>query len=762
MAAVIFEASSGSLLDEARIGNETLGIFQPSGLAKTPDGDFIVFDEQNEPSHLKGETIVRFKPGVLKTSFIDNMDLRYGLAGEVFQDKDCLGTMAEVLSANDLGNWVVAKIHRNMTTADSLATTRLSKVIKVPDFYNTIVLMAPKEYGAIEGEYAISDSLESADLLCCIRYAEVNRVVTLDDCEPNDPLYETQGNLHPNEEYTDGHINMEPAWCIAGGGSSNVKVAIIDSGIRWSHEDFGDGTFSGSVIVDGKDYGTGAHISTDNNNDSFDHGTRVASVIGSIRNNAIGVAGIAGGSGSADGVRLIAQKAVYPGLEMSIDKLIEAFGDAVDEYSVHVINCSGGYNDPIYSLSDYDIALREKLHHANRMGVIICASRGNSLSGEPENTPRNPATAQDEWVLCVGGTGTDGNYNPECRFGGPMDIAAPSRWQLTRSAQNYITGTSQASDQAYGGISFTSGATPHAAGLAALMVGYYESTGTPLVQEDIEYIIQASATDVGDFGYDAETGYGRINAGVALQMIEQPMCNVYHFGTDVNPHSRIQQLVGENVIIELDEPFTTEEGQVFDKGIYSADVYKVTATVTHPLPANAQLNHFWARHSSSTVFKLYGTSGGQNVLRPVEHATVIGTPTQSIAVLEGYVYYLKNSSCSIEGWIPASPENAQLTYSVIGCLTTGTEEAAANMLNLFPNPASGQISVSLPQGARWDNFDGLSILDFSGRQVISAKGIEQASSNPTITLDVGHLPSGFYTCVVRWQGHTFSTKFMKL
>ncbi|TAK37251.1 MAG: T9SS type A sorting domain-containing protein, partial [Saprospiraceae bacterium] len=705
-----------------------------------------VLDQSGNPAHLKDEVIVRFKPGVVKNSFIDNTDLRYGRLGDILDDNFCLQTMIEQLSGNAVGDWVAVKIHRNMTTADSVATTRLGREIKVPDFYNTLVLLSGSR--SLD-ETDISEILEDSKLKCCIRYAEVNQFVTPDDCEPNDPLYVNQGNLHPTATYPDGDINMEEAWCIAGGGSSDVKVAIIDTGVRWSHEDF-----AGTVVIGGMDYTNGSDILSNNENDVTDHGTRVASIVGSVRNNAIGVAGIAGGSGSADGVRLVALKSFGAGQ----DKFIESFGDAVDDYEVQVINCSGGYNDD--EISDNNLSLlREKLHHANRMGVVVCASRGNSAN-DPNpsnpNSPRYPGTAQDEWVLCVGGTGTNGLYNPECRFGEPIDIAAPSRWQLARSAANFLPNTTTPSDQAYGGISFTSGATPHATGLAALMIGYAASQGTQLVQEDIEYIIQASATDVGANGYDGQTGHGRLNAGAALQMIEGPDCHVYHFGTDVNTSTKTQQLLETGVTLELTEPYTTENGQTFDAGAYTADVYKVTATVAHPLPANSTITHYWERHSSSTVFRHYETVGGQNLLIPVENVLITSAPTTGIAPLEGYVYYLKNGDCSIEGWIPASPDDAQLTYSLIGCASTATSEVVAGMMQLFPNPATNQLTIALPGNERPGDCQ-LSILDFSGRQVM----LQQVNAGSDMSIGISQLPQGVYTCLLQTGGKSFSSKFIK-
>jgi len=242
-------------------------------------------------------------------------------------------------------------------------------------------------------------------------------------------------------------------------------------------------------------------------------------------------------------------------------------------------------------------------------------------------------------------------------------------------------------------------------------------------------------------------------------MIEQPGCNVFHFGTDVNPDTRVSQQVADDIALELTEPYTTESGQSFDKGNYTADVYKVTATVTHSLSGSFQITHSWERHSGSTVFDLYTTSGG-NKLLPVEIVKFVGTPSQNTAVVEGYVYYLKNAACTVEGWIPASPENAELTYSIIGCSMTGTDEAAMPTLQVFPNPATGHLTVGIPQGTTSD-FQWVSVHDFSGREVmrLATAAVERQAN--AFQLDVSGLPPGIYSCTLTSPDNRLTAKFIK-
>ncbi|MFK8104557.1 MAG: S8 family serine peptidase [Saprospiraceae bacterium] len=723
------------------------------------DRELLPVFSNDQASHINKEIIVRFKPNVIDQAFIDNPNFRYTRFGDVIADETCFDAMDEKLeTSGTLEDWQLIKVHRSLSTRDSMATTHLGETLSVPDFYNTFVLVVPKDYQRIIGEFALADSLQSDDLRCCVRSATPNLMFTV-DCEPNDNLYSTQGHLHPNATYDKGHINMEPAWCIHTG-RDHIKIAIIDSGVEWSHEDFG-GTagFEASVIEDGYDYTSNTPIENTPENDPFNHGTKVASVAAAIRNNGIGVAGMAGGDDNGNGVRLIVAKTVDNLGFGNLAQMLAAYADAALLYDVNVINHSGGISPTSsYWTPDNLILFREQLHFANRMGITIVASRGNK--GAIGNAARYPGTAQDEWILCVGGTDKVGLYNQQCSGGLGIDIAAPSRWELTRTIQ--ADGTNE-----YGGISFTSGAAPHGAGLAALMQSYYSSTepNLSLVQEDIEYIIQVTADDV-DFspasvGYDDPTGHGKINAGAAMELIERSHCNILHFGTASDPHTRNIQMLKNDIPLELTEPFTTATGLIFEAGMYKADVYKVQVRVEHSLPMGMNtIEHFWERHSGSTVFKYHDTSTDENTLQPLEFATFVGSPTLGVAILKGYVYHLKDNNCSDLGWIPAAPETANLSYSLLACTMTSTNDIIdeGNDLTVYPNPTQSNLTIEFDH-SDLENVECV-ITDIQGRIIRSKVFLSDVGTNK-IQIQCEDFPRGLYFCKIIIRNQTISRKFIK-
>ena len=711
-----------------------------------------VVDTSGNPLYVENEVIVRFNQGAIKNSFINNKGMEYEALGGIFDDATCLREIQKILGTTDVSNWIASKIYKGMTMADSNAVTSMGKTIHVPDFYNTLLLHIPDNYDRIIGEIAIRDTLDSDSLGCCVLFAEVNRIFTLDECNPDDPLYSTQASLQSTTQHPNANINVEEAWCISTG-SSDIKISIVDSGIRWSHEDFGDGTFEGSVIVGGKNYETGQEVFANPDNDVLGHGTQVASIPGAIRNNNKGIAGIAGGSGSMDGVRLVAQN-IRP---LTAARIVEAFEDAVNEYGAQIINMSGGYwPDQLPEDDQYTDDLREIMHFLNRMGVVICASRGNGFGSD---YPRYPCSIQDEWVICVGCTGTDGQWNSNCNIGGGIDIAGPSSYEIAKSIQN-------TSDQAYGGISNSSSATPHVTGVAALLLGHAQSIGIQLTPDDVEGLIQASATNVGNSAtdYDEETGHGRLNAGKALSLLDGPSCDLYQFGTETNAHTRSIELVEENVDLVLLEKYFTESGEEFSEGVsYSADVYKVTVDVSHSLSAGHGIRNIWSRNSTSTTLGLYEESDfpfAPNTLLPVEQVNIIGTPTETAATLEGYVYHLETLGCPDDsGWIPAPPEDAVLNYSIVGCILSSTDEIEKESLKVYPNPTTGELIIELPLDIKVGYTSLLEVYDFSGRKV---KSVRFPETQHKMTINVEALPAGMYTCILSNGNVIYPTQFVKL
>ncbi len=188
---------------------------------------------------------------------------------------------------------------------------------------------------------------------------------------PNDPLFSlqwghrNQGNVQSyNNQGLVGTVGMDSkildAWKITKG-SSNIIVAVIDSGIDINHPDINK-----ARIMDGWDFRSnnqGSQVLRSNLFDYENHGTAVTGIIAATVNNGIGIAGI-------DQNCRILPLIVDPGKH---DQIANAIKKAVDS-GAKVINMSLGGN--IESSEDY----KQAINYASRNNVTIVAASGNDNS----------------------------------------------------------------------------------------------------------------------------------------------------------------------------------------------------------------------------------------------------------------------------------------------------------------------------------------------------------------------------------------------
>ncbi|MFZ4476117.1 MAG: S8 family serine peptidase [Saprospiraceae bacterium] len=727
-----------------------------TGKFKTYERDIsIVYDDQGLPTHVGNELIIRFNSNIVDTNFVNNTELEFGKISDIINDPSVISTIDQYIAANQtFQGWDLIKIYKTHTTADSTMTTADGRVIRLPPYWASFILKVPRDYQSKLEELVIK--LNDRDLACFIVFAELNPVgLTDNQCDPNDPLYSQQASLHPTAQLPNGHINCEEAWCETTG-SSSVKMAIFDTGIRWSHEDFGDGSFAGSVVDGGKDFFSGVDVNANSVHTTNAHGTNVTGIVGAIRNNSIGIAGISGGDNGSSGTRFVNIKAFGDNGIFFGDIVCSAYDAMIqDEFTANIINISASYptgdngdSDPVRTQQE----IREKLRLISQKGIIHVGSAGNASTGQPNY----PAAAQDEWTINVSGSNQSGQVQGN-NFGPTVDLIAPSATVLVQT-------TDLASDQAYNNFNGTSSSAPHVAGVAALLLAY-DNGASNLTPDDIESILQFSAKDVilppAGTGYDDYSGWGMLNAGAAINLIKKPDCGVYHFGTDVNGCIRTEQQIATDLPIFLRETFTNSAGITFNDGNYIADVYRITADCSHALPSPFTITRSWERHSTSSAFGLYKYEPNfyqMDALVPVEHVELVPPVTNNQATIVGYVYYLKNNPCTVEGWIPVPPQDAQLTYSVLGCMTSAVNEPQkTGLIQIFPNPVQDLLTVEFNFPVLSDNR--LSIYAVSGILLS-----EQVVSNnmSTFQMDVSELPPGFFWLRCQSEKGDQTVKFIKI
>ena len=327
-----------------------------------------------------------------------------------------------------------------------------------------------------------------------VAYAEPNYFRYL-AATPNDPFYVDQWHY--------ASVGLPAAWNTTTG-SSLVVVAVIDSGIL-AHEDLAGVTVTGYDFFsnDPNPADPGCPAASD-----LSHGSHVAGTIAAATNNALGVAGVNwGGPGRTKIMPLRIFGNISGQCTTTSDRIIDAIEYAAD-HSARVINMSFG--GPGFSQMEQDAVT-----YAYNTGIVLVAAAGNTDPSGADCAGVYPAAYAN--VIGVAATTLLNAKAPYSNFGTCVDLAAPGG-DVTADANGdgFVDGVlsssgTAASPNQYWFFQGTSMASPHVAGLAALLLSK-GVTGPAAIQN----LMQSTATDLGAGGYDTTFGGGLINAAAAL------------------------------------------------------------------------------------------------------------------------------------------------------------------------------------------------------------------------------------------------------
>jgi len=318
----------------------------------------------------------------------------------------------------------------------------------------------------------VAEAVAHYKKLADVEFAEPDYIVSI-NLTPNDPKF-TDGTLwgmHNTGQSggtADADIDAPEAWNTRTDASSTI-VAVIDTGVRYTHEDLagnmwknpgetgldanGNDKATNGIDDDGNGlvddvYGAkyvGVQISGDPNDDNG-HGSHVSGTIGGFGNNGKGVVGVCWR------VKIMALKFLNSAGSGSSSDAIKCINYAIAK-GAHVLSNSwggGGYSTSLYNA----------INSARNAGIIFVAAAGNNGANN-DATPFYPASYNLDNIISVAATDRNDALASFSNYGATsVDIGAPGV---------SIYSTVRTSDTAYATYSGTSMACPHVAGAVALV-----------------------------------------------------------------------------------------------------------------------------------------------------------------------------------------------------------------------------------------------------------------------------------------------------
>lgn len=327
----------------------------------------------------------------------------------------------------------------------------------------------------------------------------------LSDYKTDNPLYSWQYYLK-NTGQSGGKqgidINIEPAWESVQGGS-DVVVAIIDDGVDNNHEDM-QGCVLNGYTAGG--YNSAGAPCNPSKYDSKPHGIACAGLIGALNNN-IGIRGIASGVKILP-VNIFPRYVAVKGGSSSASNSEIANAINWTYNKADVLSCSWGGGTPSNAIVDAINSIQK--YGRQGKGAVVVFSSGNKNEIDLSDSLSFPGSLKN--VLTVGAIDSKGEKSWYSKFGSALNVVAPGDGIVTldrMGSLGYSTGNY------FYGFGGTSAACPQVAGIAALMI----SKNRELTEKQIREIIQNTARDLGDKGFDIKYGHGLVDATAAINAV---------------------------------------------------------------------------------------------------------------------------------------------------------------------------------------------------------------------------------------------------
>jgi serine protease len=469
----------------------------------------------------------------------------------------------------------------------------------------------------------------AADLMArdpSVEYAEPDRMMHA-LMTPNDSMYTQQWDFF---EATGG-MSIPAAWDKSTG--AGIRVAVIDTGYR-PHADL-----SGQFLA-GYDFISDTTVSNDGNGRDSDasdpgdwttagqcyagspasnsswHGTHVSGTIAAVTNNSSGVAGIAYGAKIVP-VRVLGTCGGYT--SDIADGIIWSSGGTVSGVPniaarAHVINMSLGGSGAC------DTTTQNAINSARSRGTVVVVAAGNESVNASNSNPANCSG-----VITVAATNRSGGRASYSNYGTVVDVAAPGGDSGAAILSTLNSGTKTPGTDSYAGYMGTSMATPHVAGVVALMLAKNSAMTPDQVESSLKSTARAFPASC------SGCGAGIVNASAAVDAA---------MGVTPPAGTTISETESNNTISTANS-VTTSGTTVNGTMSSSTD----TDYFVVQLPAGKTLSSVMTPNSTSDYdLYIYNSAGTQitsstNGTGTADSTSVINNGTTTVPVYVRVVYY---------------------------------------------------------------------------------------------------------------------------
>jgi len=384
---------------------------------------------------------------------------------------------ADKLGANILSDRFIvhAKAGQFEELQQAMADAGAQVNVKLDDISALSVTVTPELFATLKDHKAIAEIELDAK-----RFFDINAdIVTLGHEEEEDPLakYGERGET----DFIPWGIESVQGLEVSANPANPVTICVVDTGYDLGHEDLPVNN------VNGTDQGAGSWYM-----DGHSHGTHVAGTIAAVEGNG----GVVGLIDEASSDLYIARVFNNAGRFVYASSLAGAVSDCA-EAGANVVNMSLG--GPLHTKAE-----QRTFEKLRKNGVLMVAAAGN------DGVATHSYPASYDSIMSVAAMDRNLDHAYFSQYTTQVEISAPGVNTLSTHPGNR-----------YSGKSGTSMASPHVAGVAAVVWSHYPQCSS----YDIRSALKNSAKDIGTEGFDYKTGHGLVQAKDAMDYLAENGCS---------------------------------------------------------------------------------------------------------------------------------------------------------------------------------------------------------------------------------------------